>query len=154
MSKAKKQVSAKMEEHIRLCTEYGVDPKVVPIIHSFEDGCAETGGDPTKLPEVAHLPARHQKRLIADYKLAIIGEALRKKKNVDYTNSREWKHFPVFSVEANKQHPSGFGLSYYDFGSWYSFSVVGVRHCFQEEDVAIFYGKHFIELHKDHHLYT
>lgn len=143
----------KSKKFITLCKKYGVDPEKVPEILSFEDACAYTGDDPALLPIVDHLP-KHQKRLVADYQLSIIAEALNEKKLPDYTDWNEVKYFPWFEVKADKKRPSGFGLSCDDFGFWYTNSYVGVRLCFKERDVAIFFGKHFIALHTDHHLYT
>lgn len=137
----------------RLCKKYGVDFEKVPEIMTFEDACESQGIDPTKLPVVTDLPERHWKRLVADYKLTIIGEALRQGKNVDYTIS-DWKYFPVFTVKADKKRLSGFGLSYGDFDYWVADSLVGVRLCFESYDIAKFFGQHFLPLHTDHHLLT
>jgi hypothetical protein len=144
----------KSKEFIDLCESYEVDPDNVPEITSFEAACKVTGDDPESLPDVSRCATRHQKRMISDYKLSIIADALRGGKNVDYTNGSEWKHFPVFTVEADNERPSGFGLSFDCYDDWLAFSFVGVRLCFQNEDVAIFFGKHFLSLHVDHQLLT
>jgi len=136
-----------------LCKTYGVDYKLVPEVLSFEDACAATGNDPINVPIVNHLPERHQKRLIADYKLSVIADALRENKDVNY-NTRDYKYFAVFLVEADEQRLSGFGLSCGAYVVWYSCSVVGARLCFENRDTAIFFGKHFLALHIDHHLLT
>jgi len=147
-----KKVSAK---HIKLCKGYGVDPNNVPEVHSFEAACKITGDDPKKLPIVKHIAKRHQKYIIAAYILPIIAEALKLNKTVDYTNTSQWKVFARFLVEADKDRPSGFGLSYRGYDCWHSLTGVGVRLCFPDNwDAAIFFGKHFIDLHKDYHLYT
>jgi hypothetical protein len=95
----------------RLCKKHDVDPELIPEITSFEDACLATGRDPKKLPGVTSIPKEHRKRIIADYKLTIIAEALREGKQVDYTNQNS-KYFPVFKVQADEERPSGFGLSY------------------------------------------
>ena len=144
----------KSKKFIQLCKKYQVDPDNIPEILSFEDACKVTGDDPARLPAVIGIPLKHQKRLMADYKLSIIADALRNNKPPDYNNLDEDKYFALFSVEANKKKPSGFGLSFSDYVYWYTASGVGVRLCFPTRELTIFFGKHFIDLHKDHHLYT
>ena len=146
-----KQISAK---HKKLCKKYGVDPELVPEIHSFEAACKDREIDPKKLPIVKGIEKRHQKRIIADYKLSIIAEAIRGGKTADYTNINEDKWYVRFLVKADAKRPSGFGLSYYDYGLWYSNAHVGVRLCFPHWDQAKFFGMQFMDLHIDHQLYT
>lgn len=137
-----------------LCKKYGVDPNNVPEVLGFSEACKITGDDPKKLPIVTGISKRHKKKIIADYKLTIIAQALRDNKDVSYISDK-WKYFPVFKVKADAKRPSGFGLSYYDYDDWNSDTFVGVRLCFEDNlDAAIFFGKHFIDLHTDHHLYT
>jgi hypothetical protein len=105
------------KKFIRLCTKYGVDPEKIPNeVLSFEDACKKTGDNPKKLPVVNGVAKRHQKRIIADYQLSIIAEAMRGNQKADYTNRDDCKYFPVFVVKADKKRPSGFGLSYYYYG--------------------------------------
>lgn len=137
----------------KLCKQHGVDPEAIPEITSFEEACAATGRDPNKLPGVSELPTEHQKRIIADYKLTIIADALREGKNVDYTNTNS-KYFPYFQVKADKERPSGFGLSYDVNDGWLSCASVGVRLCFPTWELAEYFGKQFIDLHTDHQLLT
>lgn len=152
----------KSKEFLQLCKKYGVNPDNVNEVLSFEAACAITGDDPKSLPVVTNCAARHRNRLIADYKLSIIAEALKtdltgkkpKRNDVDYTDTDQRKYHPVFLVDANDKKRSGSGLSYDAFDYWYSGSDVGVRLCFGDNsDAAIFFGKHFIKLHEQHHLY-
>jgi hypothetical protein len=145
--------TTKSKKFIALCQKYGVNPDLVPEILSFKAACKVTGDDPSKLPIVKGIAKRHRKRIIADYKISIIAEALRTNKKVDYSDSSRWKYHAVFHVKADKARPSGFGLSYFDYDCWVANSSVGVRHCFPTRDQAIFFGKHFLKLHVDHHLY-
>lgn len=146
---------AKSKSFIKLCEQHEVDPKLIPEITSFEDACKAQNLNPDNLPDVADLPAKYQNRLIADYKISVIADALREGKDVDY-NDLSYKYFAVFYVEpTDKNSPgSGFGLSYAVCGHWASYSGVGVRLCFPNRDLAVYFGKQFLELHKDHHLYT
>lgn len=154
-------VKQKSKEFLRLCKKYGVDPDNVNEVLSFEAACEITGDDPKSLPIVNKCAARHRKRLISDYKLSIIAEALKTdlsgkksvRRDADYTTS-ETKYNSVFVVKADSKKRSGSGLSCSDFGLWLSLSNVGVRLCFHNSDTAVFFGKHFLGLHVDHHLYT
>ena len=143
----------KSKKFIKLCAKYGVDPENVPEVLDFESACKITGNDPGKLPIVKEIPPKHRNRIVADYKLSIIAEALGGG-NPDYTDTNQYKYFPYFEVKADKKRKSGFGLSYCGYVSWYSISVVGVRLCFPNWDQAKFFGNHFIGLHKDHQLLT
>jgi hypothetical protein len=138
----------------RLCKKYGVDHTIVPEILSFEAACKATGDNPAKLPIVKGIAIRHQKRITSDYQLSIIADALRKMENVNYNDTSLAKYHAVFAVKADAKRPSGFGLSFDDCGRWHSGSDVGVRLCFHNRDTAIFFGKHFLKLHTDHHLLT
>lgn len=149
MEKVKK--SAKF---IRLCKKYEVDPEKVPEVLSFEEACKVTGDNEKKLPVVTGIAERHKKRILADYMLSIIAEALKGNEKANYNDTDEYKYYAVFLVKADVKRPSGFGLSYHDYAYWSSYSSVGVRLCFKNRDTAIFFGKHFIGLHTDHHLYT
>ena len=144
----------KSKKFITLCKKYGVDPdNIANEVLSFEDACKIKGENPKHLPLVGKISERHRKRIIVDYKLSIIAEALRSDKTADYTNSSEVKYCPYFQVKADKKRPSGFGLSYGGCVVWYSDSTVGVRLCFENRDTEIFFGKHFIKLHEEHQLY-
>lgn len=144
----------KSKEFIKLCKEYGVDPNNVNEVPSFEAACAITGNDAAILPQVSLIPTRHQKRLIADYMLSIIGDALRGDWMPNYNDWSQPKYFAIFEVEASESCPSGSALSYVVYAHWLTFSTVGVRLCFPNSDTARFFGKHFIKLHIDHHLLT
>lgn len=152
----------KSKRFIALCKKYGVEPDKVPEVLSFEAACKIIEVTPTNLPLVGKLPKRHQKRLVADYKLTIIVEAIRKKavaegiasKGIDYTDTMQGKYHPVFVVKADAKRPSGFGLSFYGCVRWFSDSGVGVRFSFPNWHMARFFGQHFLKLHTDHHLMT
>ena len=119
----------KSKEFIKLCKEYGVDPNKVNEVTSFEAACAITGDNAGILPQVSETATRHQKRLIADYRLSIIADALRGDWKPDYTNYGQWKYFPVFLVEADESCPSGSALSYNDYDNWNTNSNVSVQLC-------------------------
>ncbi len=110
----------KSKRFVTLCKKYGVDPDQVPEILSYEAACEALRLSPENLPSVGKLPARHRKRIVADYKLTIIAEALQNGWRADYTNYDQYKYYPWFKVKADKKKPSGFGLSCRVFGGWRS----------------------------------
>lgn len=61
-------------------------------------------------------------------------------KALDAFDTNQYKYFPWHKV-------SGSGLSFDDFGLWYSHSGVGVRLCFKEAKDAIDAGKKFIDVY-------
>lgn len=144
----------KSKQFIALCKKHGVDHNKIPEITSFEDACKYLGKNPKKLPNVKGLDERYTKRLIADYKLSVIADALRQNIDVIYLDTNTWKYFAIFKVKADKKRPSGFALSCNRYANWTTTSSVGVRLCFQIADLAIYFGKQFIDLHTDHHLLT
>lgn len=145
----------KSTKFIRICKKYGVDPDNFPTeVMSFEDACKITGDNPMNMPVVSGISERHKNRIIADYQLSIIAQGIRNNVDVDYNDTDKRKHFAWFEVKADKKRCSGFGLSFVGDGGWHSFSFIGVRLCFPNSDQAIFFGKHFLKLHVDHHLYT
>lgn len=144
----------KSKKFLALCKKYGVDPEKVREVLSYEEACKIIGVNPKKLPLVSDIPVRHRKRIVADYKLSIIAEALRDKKKPNYNDTNEEKYFPYFRVRANKAKPSGFGLSCDGHDLWRSGTTVGSRLCFQNADTARFFGCHFLKLHIDHQLFT
>jgi len=144
----------KSKAFISFCKKHDIDPDRVPEVMSFQAACKLRKINPKKLPVVKHLPVEHRKRIIADYKLTIIAEALRNNSRVDYNDTNQAKWYALFRVKASTKRKSGFGLSYDGYGGWSTVSVVGVRLCFHDWNIAKFFGIRFLALHKDHHLYT
>lgn len=73
--------------------------KVKPIterVKSFEEACQELGITPD-LPHVDHLPEKHQRSIIAYYKLCIITEALNEGWSPDPIDRPfEFRYYPWF----------------------------------------------------------
>ena len=131
-------------------------------ITSFETACKFLKKDANKLPIVKGLDKRYQKYLIANYKLAIITEALNKEYSQqnglkktwepDFTQPNQWKYFPWFEVKADSKRTGGFGFSYTDYDLWHTFTSVGSRFCFPTSELAIYSGKQFEKLHLENQL--
>ena len=122
-------------------------------IKSFEDACKALGLDPTKVPEVSMLPEKHQKALIAYYKLFIIAEALNAGWQPNWNDWDEYKYYPWLSVEASEENTSGSGLSFFDYAHAHSHSTVGSRLCFKTREIAEYAFEQFKELYEQAFLF-
>lgn len=122
-------------------------------IKSFEHAC-EVLGRSTDLPQVSMLAEKHQKAVIAHYKLVTIAEAVNFIENgnkewiPDYSDGT-WKYYPWFDVNKDESKPSGFGLSFNVCDYSCTDTVVGSRLCFLTSDLAQYIGETFIELYEE-----
>lgn len=125
-------------------------------IKTWEDACKVRNIDPTKLPELSMIPVNLQKYIMAQYKLAVITEAI----NTD-ENGKVWqpnwsdgsrKYFPWFEVQADEEHPAGVGFSNASFGLWRTVTFVGSRLCFDKPEKVYHIEKYFEDLHLDQQL--
>ncbi len=121
-------------------------------ITTFEDACKKLGIDPLALPVVTGLPEKHQKAIVAHYKLVIIAEAINDGWTPNWNDYSQCKYYPWFRVEANNERFSGFGLSYGGCGITSSLTVVGSRLCYFSSDAAEYAGTQFKELYEESYL--
>lgn len=121
-------------------------------IKSFEDACKVLKINPEALPVVNMLPEKHQKALIAHYKLITITESLNEGWKPNWNNKNEWKYFPWFEVKASGDKPSGFGFSFTHCVSWYSIADCGSRLCFKTSELCNYATKQFEQLYIDYYL--
>lgn len=75
-------------------------------VKSFEDAC-QVLGISTNVPEVKGLPRKHQKAIIANYKLIVIAEALNEGWKPNWQDSDEYKYYlgstcPTLRVSATR----------------------------------------------------
>ncbi len=120
-------------------------------IKSFKDACKKVGIQPI-LPEVSMLPEKHQKSIIAFYKLTIIIQAMNNGWEPDWNDDNQLKYYAYFFVDANDDMPSGSGLSHPLFVDAYSHSSVGSRLCFKSIELALEAAKQFNDLYADYFL--
>lgn len=114
--------------------------KIADLVNSFDDILTISGrtlsslkNDDDTLDEIAYKKAK----LIASvYNEGVV---------LDPLNTNQNKYFPWFKISPG----SGFGLSYNDYGDWYTYSFVGVRLCFKDSYLAIDAGKKFIDIYAD-----
>ena len=96
----------------------------------------------TALPVVTDLPKKHQKAMIAHYKLTIIAEALNDGWQPDWKNYDQGKYYPWFEVTK-----SGFSFVIVDYDYWNA--NAGSRLCFRSRELAEYAGKLFTDIYND-----
>ena len=113
-------------------------------VKSFEDAC-QVLGISTNVPEVKGLPRKHQKAIIANYKLIVIAEALNEGWKPNWQDSDEYKYYPWFDMS----NPAGVGDSYTNSTASNSYANVGSRLCLKNRELAIYFGQTFTDLFND-----
>lgn len=113
-------------------------------VKSFEDAC-QVLGISTNVPEVKGLPRKHQKAIIANYKLIVIAEALNEGWKPNWQDSDEYKYYPWFDMS----NPAGVGYSATDAAASDTNANVGSRLCLKNRELAIYFGQTFTDLFND-----
>lgn len=123
-------------------------------IKTFEDACRKMNVDPAELPVVPKSREDLKKRIINDYKLCIIYEAINNGWTPDWTNWNQYKYFPWFEVKATKALSSGFGFSLSNYRYSGTHASVGSRLCTDTSDKAKYIAKQFEQEYLDYLLIT
>lgn len=113
-------------------------------VKSFEDAC-QVLGISTNVPDVKGLPRKHQKAIVANYKLIIIAEALNEGWKPNWQDSDEYKYYPWFDMT----NPAGVGCSHTHAAATNAGANVGSRLCFKNRELAIYFGQQFTDLHNE-----
>lgn len=113
-------------------------------VKSFEDAC-QVLGISTNVPEVKGLPRKHQKAIIANYKLIVIAEALNEGWKPNWQDSDEYKYYPWFDMS----NPAGVGYSYTYYTASHTAANIGSRLCLKNRELAIYFGQTFTDLFND-----
>lgn len=113
-------------------------------VKSFEDAC-QVLGISTNVPEVKGLPRKHQKAIIANYKLIVIAEALNEGWKPNWQDSDEYKYYPWFDMS----NPAGVGYSRALNTASYTNASFGSRLCLKNRELAIYFGQTFTDLFND-----
>lgn len=113
-------------------------------VKSFEDAC-QVLGISTNVPEVKGLPRKHQKAIIANYKLIVIAEALNEGWKPNWQDSDEYKYYPWFDMS----NPAGVGFSSTHYTASYTSATFGSRLCLKNRELAIYFGQTFTDLFND-----
>lgn len=113
-------------------------------VKSFEDAC-QVLGISTNVPEVKGLPRKHQKAIIANYKLIVIAEALNEGWKPNWQDSDEYKYYPWFDMS----NPAGVGYSNAANAASITHAHFGSRLCLKNRELAIYFGQTFTDLFND-----
>lgn len=113
-------------------------------VKSFEDAC-QVLGISTNVPEVKGLPRKHQKAIIANYKLIVIAEALNEGWKPNWQDSDEYKYYPWFDMS----NPAGVGYSHALNTASSTSANIGSRLCLKNRELAIYFGQTFTDLFND-----
>lgn len=113
-------------------------------VKSFEDAC-QVLGISTNVPEVKGLPRKHQKAIIANYKLIVIAEALNEGWKPNWQDSDEYKYYPWFDMS----NPAGVGYSNTHLAASNTTANFGSRLCLKNRELAIYFGQTFTDLFND-----
>lgn len=113
-------------------------------VKSFEDAC-QVLGISTNVPEVKGLPRKHQKAIIANYKLIVIAEALNEGWKPNWQDSDEYKYYPWFDMS----NPAGVGYSNTNNAASNTTAAFGSRLCLKNRELAIYFGQTFTDLFND-----
>ena len=113
-------------------------------VKSFEDAC-QVLGISTNVPEVKGLPRKHQKAIIANYKLIVIAEALNEGWKPNWQDSDEYKYYPWFDMS----NPAGVGYSRTFNAASSTCASFGSRLCLKNRELAIYFGQTFTDLFND-----
>lgn len=113
-------------------------------VKSFEDAC-QVLGISTNVPEVKGLPRKHQKAIIANYKLIVIAEALNEGWKPNWQDSDEYKYYPWFDMS----NPAGVGYSFTYYAASSTPASFGSRLCLKNRELAIYFGQTFTDLFND-----
>lgn len=117
-----------------------LDQKITDRVQTFDDILAISGRTMNSLIQCGDTPDE-----IAYKKVKLITEVYNEGTVLDPMNTKQYKYYPWHEITPG----SGFGLSCYVYGCWYTTSNVGVRLCFKSEELAIDAGKKFIEIYAD-----
>lgn len=112
---------------------------------AFEEACALRGYDPVALlPDVSKLPEWLQKYTHSSIKRLVIAEAINEGRV--RKPGKEYVYFPIWDLDDNS---SGFGFSCTYYVLWHTVTFVGSRLEFFSRDDSDFFGKNFMDLHRD-----
>ena len=121
----------------------------MPKIESFEAACSALGLNPLDIPVVEKLPVKHQKAIVAHYKLVIIAEALNEGWEPNWNDYNEYKYYPWWDMETYGDAPAGSGFSFNVIDYAITGTNLGSRLVYKTPDLATFAAKQFIDLYRD-----
>ena len=119
---------------------------------TFEDCCKATGRDPKAIEKTFKLIGTILPKAVADNKLDIAIEAINNSIPPDWSDSSEWKYYPLFKVVEDKSKPSGFGLSCHAYVRTHTATLVVSRRTFRTIDGLKHAVNKFLDLYEQAYL--
>jgi hypothetical protein len=136
-----------------LMNDYDTNTNRHPKFKTYQD-CEKAVGLSTGLrPTVSHLPAKYQKSITGQFQAIIICEAFNEGWEPDFNNPNQDKYAVCPRIEANEQHPSGFGFLSSVYAYWLTSSPCGSRLLFKSSELAMLALEQFPEIFKDYILF-
>jgi hypothetical protein len=129
-----------MEKDKKIAAKSSGDTFDYLTIKSFDDACARLNIDPLELPTVPRAMDRLSGRIIADYKLCIIFEAINNGWTPDWSKPSQYKYYPWYPVLS-----SGFGFDGSGYGCDRTNTTVGSRLCTDTAKKALYIAVTFIK---------
>ena len=118
---------------------------IIDRIKTFEDAYAEAD-EATKKEFDVQIHPNLSDHIVARLKLILIASVLRGDWKPDFENRSQQKWYPWFEFLAG----SGFVFSGSSYGYDNAYTSVGSRLCFPTKELSDYFGKQFIELHREH----
>lgn len=118
---------------------------IIDHIKTFEDAYAEAD-EATKKEFDVQIHPNLSDHIVARLKLILIASVLRGDWKPDFENRSQQKWYPWFEYSAGSGF--AFSLSYYRYDG--TITNVGSRLCFPTKELSDYFGKQFIELHREH----
>ena len=144
-------------EYLReiLISTFGADTfksNVIDRIKTFEDAYEEADKktrdefDRQINRQTIYQTPNLSEHIVARLKLILIAKVLRGEWEPDFSNSNQEKWFPWFKFSADSEFDFSFSYCAYDL----TYTDVGSRLCFPNEELSNYFGKQFIKLHRAH----
>lgn len=127
--------------------------KTHPKFPTYEACELAAGLTPGMLPTVSHLPEEFRTPTTGNFQAMVVAKAFNEGWIPNFNDLNEPKYMVCPRIEANEEHPSGFGflLSYCD--TWRANADCGSRTLFKSSELAICALEQFPEIFKDYILF-
>ena len=121
-----------------------IPKNIIERVKSIDDAINELGETDVEVAELRKLEnANITSHILYKQQAVVIAKALNEGWIADYTNSDQTKYEVRFYYDS-----SAGGFVYFVLDDWYSGTRVGSRLCFHSSELAKYFGKQFIEIHR------
>lgn len=145
----REDVTNRAVEYCAKCTTYE-DMTSMPIkrkhLIDFAMSLIAEADDATRKEFDVQMHPNLSDHIVARLKLILIASVLRGDWKPDFENRNQQKWYPWFEYLAG----SGFDFSNSDYDYGIAATTVGSRLCFPTKELSDYFGKQFIELHREH----